>query len=262
MEYYLDAGARGIALDHKLLIEGRELKKQDRGECVLQSPERAVGVVVSLKRLLAQDSCQWRGDRAEAFDEPMIVARQLKECPDRARRVGRQLVLDGLNFLRVDLDAVCRNHMPEVGHHALAERTLRLLDEEAVLLQLGEDEVDVAKMLRPCPAVYQDIVKENKHEPVKTQVQDVVHKSLKCCRRVRQSEGHDEELEQPFVPAERCLLHVGVMHLHLMVPEAQVKLGQEDCTPAFVDEFFDHRNRVLTLDGLAVQGAIADAHAP
>jgi hypothetical protein len=29
--------------------------------------------------------------------------------------------------------------MPEVGHRAFAERTLLLLDEEAVFLQLGED---------------------------------------------------------------------------------------------------------------------------
>jgi hypothetical protein len=78
----------------------------------------------------------------------------------------------------------------------------------------------MAEMLRPCSDVYQDINKEDKHELAKIWAQDVVHESLECHQRVRQAEGHAEELEQPFVHAERRLLHIVVKHLHLMVPGA------------------------------------------
>jgi hypothetical protein len=53
MEYCPDAGARGIALNHELLIKSRELEKWGCGERVLQSQERDVGVVIPLERLLA-----------------------------------------------------------------------------------------------------------------------------------------------------------------------------------------------------------------
>jgi hypothetical protein len=43
--------------------------------------------------------------------------------------------------------------MTEVGHCALAESTLGTLDEESLLLQLGEDKVEMAEMFRPRRAV-------------------------------------------------------------------------------------------------------------
>jgi hypothetical protein len=39
--------------------------------------------------------------------------------------------------------------MAQVTHCALTESTLGTLDDEVLLLQLGEDKVEVAQMLRP-----------------------------------------------------------------------------------------------------------------
>jgi hypothetical protein len=58
-------------------------------------------------------------------------------------------------------------------------------------------------------------------------VEDVVHQCLECPQHVRQSERHDEELEQPLICAEGSLLDAVFMHPHLMIAGPQIQLGEE-----------------------------------
>jgi hypothetical protein len=53
----------------------------------------------------------------------------------------------------------------KVGHRAFAELTLRVLDVEAMILQLGKHQMDVAEVLRPRHTINQDVVEEHKYEP-------------------------------------------------------------------------------------------------
>jgi hypothetical protein len=64
---------------------------------------------------------------------------------------------------------------PKIGHGAHAKVTLGTLDEEVVLLQLGEDEVEV---FRPRRAVYKDVIEEDEDEPVEEGAQHFVHQDL------------------------------------------------------------------------------------
>jgi hypothetical protein len=74
--------------------------------------------------------------------------------------------------------------MAKVGHLPRVEWALGLLDEKSVLLQRGEDEVDMLEVFRPRGAIKKDIVEEDQHKPVKERAEDVVHQRLECCRRI------------------------------------------------------------------------------
>jgi hypothetical protein len=122
----------------------------------------------------------------------------------------------------------------------LTESAFGFLDEKTMLLQLGEYKMDVAEVLRPGTNVNQYVVEEDEDKPAEERSENIVHKHLKCHRCVRQAERHDEELEEALVCAEGCLLHIVVVHPDLVVARAQIKLGEEDCTPKFIEKLFQH----------------------
>jgi hypothetical protein len=66
-------------------------------------------------------------------------------------------------------------------------------------------------------------------------MQDFVHDCLKSGWGVAQAELHHQEfkqslMQQSLMRAKSCLLHIGGMHQHLMVPRSHVELGEE-CHP-------------------------------
>jgi hypothetical protein len=120
-----------------------------------------------------------------------------------------------------------------------------------MLLQLGEYKMDVAEVLHPGTIVNQYVIEEDEDKPTEEGSENIVHKCLKRRRRVRQAERHDEELKEALMRAEGCLLHIIVVHSDLVVAGAQIKLGEEDCAPKFIEKLFHHWNWVLVFDRLA-----------
>jgi hypothetical protein len=94
---------------------------------------------------------------------------------------------------------------------------------------------------------------KNKNKPAKEGLEDVIHDGLKSGWRVSQSKGHNEELEVPVMSAERCLRHIIRVHTHLMVPAAEIDLGEEARPLELIQEFIDHRNWKLVLHRLVIQ---------
>jgi hypothetical protein len=94
-----------------------------------------------------------------------------------------------------------------------------------VLLQLGEHEEDMAKVLpmMDCKSVCQ---RKNEHKPVKEVLEDIIHQSLKCVRRIGEAERHDKELKQPLMRSESRLLNVLRPLPYMMIPGPEVQLSE------------------------------------
>jgi hypothetical protein len=84
--------------------------------------------------------------------------------------------------------------MAEIGDGGDPERALGALDKEGVSMEFTEDGVKMAKVVRPRPAVDQNIVKEHEHEAAKKRAQHVAHEGLERGWGVAQPERHHEEL--------------------------------------------------------------------
>jgi hypothetical protein len=82
-------------------------------------------------------------------------------------------------------------------------------------------------VFRPRSAVYQDVLEEDEDTMSEKQLQDGVHERLERRGHVGEAERHHQELEVAVMGAERRLVNVVWMHPHLMVPTAQIKLGED-----------------------------------
>ena len=112
-----------------------------------------------------------------------------------------------------------------------------------------------------CRAVYENIIKENQHELTEEGAQDIIHECLKGSRGVAQPKRHHQELVEAVVCAERRLVEVSRIHADLMIPRAQVKLGEEPGAVEFVQELVDHWYGKSVLDGDGVEFPVVDAWA-
>jgi hypothetical protein len=83
------------------------------------------------------------------------------------------------------------------------------------------------QVLGPRRAVDKYVIEKHQHKPLEVGVEDVVHQSLESGRGIGEPKRHDQELEVAMVGAERCLGDVVGVHPHLVVPGAEVKLGEE-----------------------------------
>ena len=118
------------------------------------------------------------------------------------------------------------------------------------------------QVLRPRRAVDQDVVEENQHEPAEEGAEHIVHQRLKCRRGVGEPKRHHQELEVAVVGAERRLLDVRRVHAHLVVPRAEVELGEVLGPMELVEELVNHRDRELVLGHAVVEFPVVDAEAP
>jgi hypothetical protein len=107
--------------------------------------------------------------------------------------------------------------MANVTNCALVESTLGTLDDEVMFLQLGEDKVEVAQVLRPWRTVNENVVEEYENKQSKKGLENLVHQCLKCRRCIHQAERHDQELEEAFMSAERHFVDIVKVHAHLVV---------------------------------------------
>ena len=115
------------------------------------------------------------------------------------------------------------------------------------------------EMLGPRRAVNENVVEENQHEPAEEGAEHIVHQCLECRRGVGEPKRHHQELEVAVVGAESGLLDVRRVHPHLVVPGAEVKLGEVLRPMELVEELINHRDRELVLRGLGVEGVVVDA---
>lgn len=152
--------------------------------------------------------------------------------------------------------------MVEIGHGLPAKITFGPLEEELMILQGLEYRADMAQVICPGRAINQYIIEKDNDEPAQKWLEHVVHEGLERCQGVGEAEGHDEELEQTLMSAERCFLDVVRVHAHLVVPRAHVELREEFGTAEFVEQLLDHRYGELVFDRDHVERPVVDAEPP
>jgi len=84
----------------------------------------------------------------------------------------------------------------------------------------------VAQVLGPGVAVDEDVVEENKDKATQERAQHLIHESLEHRRCIGQPDWHDQELVEALMHAERGLVDVLQVHEHLVIPKAEVELGE------------------------------------
>jgi hypothetical protein len=134
--------------------------------------------------------------------------------------------LDRLHLGRVHGYSTLQDDVAKVGDRCLTERALALFDSKLVLTQNKEDEPNMLQVLGPCAIVYQNIVKEHKHELSEVGTQHVIHQHLECKWGVGHPKRHDQELEVAVVCTDRCLGDVVRVHQCLVLAIAEVELGE------------------------------------
>ena len=87
-------------------------------------------------------------------------------------------VTDCLDLSRVHGHAIGRDDVPQVVDGVDAKSTLGALDVEVVLLEGGEDQAQVAQVVRPRVAVDEDVVEEDEDEAMEERAQYLVHERL------------------------------------------------------------------------------------
>lgn len=93
-------------------------------------------------------------------------------------------------------------------------------------------------------------------------LEHIIHERLERSWRVGETERHYEKFEVVVVGSEGCLLNVGGVHVHLMVPQAQVYLGEELGAMELIEELVDHWDQELVLGHLIVERPVVDAEMP
>jgi hypothetical protein len=106
------------------------------------------------------------------------------------------------------------------------------------------------------------IIEKHQYELVEVRAEHVVHQGLECRRGIGKAEWHHQEFIVAVVRPECHYVDVVEVHPHLVVPRAQVELGEEASPVKLVEQLVDHRDGVLVLPCPGVQSAIFDAETP
>jgi hypothetical protein len=105
--------------------------------------ERHLGLGPPPECILAEEVRQRCRNRPVVLNKAAVVPCQAEERADNMHCSQRRPVQHHLDLSLVHGHAGGRNDMDEVGDLLAVERALRLLDEETVFLQGGEDSADV-----------------------------------------------------------------------------------------------------------------------
>jgi hypothetical protein len=83
--------------------------------------------------------------------------------------------------------------VPQVGDVVDAESALGVHDEEAVLVENGEDDPDMLQVFRHRAAVDEDVVEEDEDEAAEESPEHLIHQRLEGGRRITEAERHHQE---------------------------------------------------------------------
>ena len=172
----------GVALDDKLLLKVGEGQHRCRGDGALERLESRGCVVGPHEAMLLKQRGQRGGNGAVVQDKLAVVPHQAQESPHSTRRTGLRPVRHRLHLGGVHGHALLGDDVAEVGDGRHPEGALGAFDEQLVLLQHGEDSMEVSKVVGQRSTIDQNIVKKHKHKPTKERAQDVVHEGFECRR--------------------------------------------------------------------------------
>jgi hypothetical protein len=116
----------------------------------------------------------------------------------------------------------------------------------------------MSEMFRPSGVVDEYVVEEHQHEQRRNGRRTVF---ISTWNVAGQAEGHNQELEQAFMCAERGFGDVVGVHPHLVVAGAEVEFG-EGRPAELVQQLLFHRDQEFVLDRHRVVCLVVDTKAP
>src|SRR3954453_18407205 len=109
-------------------------------------------------------------------------------------------------------------------------------------------------------AIDQDIIDVDNHEFVKEGSENLLDQGLECGGGVSEAKGHDLVLVMAISGTECSFLDIIFVDSNLMIPRAQVNLGEHLGMVKLVHEVLNERDGEPILDGDLVQGAVVHTH--
>jgi hypothetical protein len=106
--------------------------------------------------------------------------------------MGCRPVEDGLHLGGIYGDACLIYDVTEVGDGGGAEGALGALDKELLSPKLGEDDIEMSKVIHPCLAIYKDVFKKYQDEAMKERPKYIVREGLKCRWHVAEPACHHQ----------------------------------------------------------------------
>ena len=93
----------------------------------------------------------------------------------------------------------------------------------------------MTKMIRPCLAIDQNVVKKDEDETTQERPKYVILEGLERSRGIAEPKCHHPQLVEAVVGAKCRLVHIFRLHAHLMVPGPKVQLGEELCAMELIE---------------------------
>jgi hypothetical protein len=200
-------------------------------------------------------------DSRVVWDKTTVVVAHAEEGLEFLEIGGGWPCFDGLYFLGVSGDALCRDDMAQVFDGGLEELALGCFAIELVFAEESKDLVQVFLVVGIVLAVYEDIVNVHDDAFVEEGAEDVLDQGLEGGRSVGKAEWHDLVLEVAVTGAERGLLDVVFMDPDLVVARTEIDLGEDLGAMELVGEVINEGDGEPVLDGDGIQGTIINAHA-
>ena len=129
-------------------------------------------------------------------------------------------------------------------------------------LQLVEDRAKMTHVVSPCVTVNQNIIKEHQHKTTEERAKNIIHQCLERGWGIAQPKGHDQELVEAVVCAERRLVDVPQPHADLMIARAEVELGEVAGPVELIQQLVDHGDGERVFDSERVERPVVNAEAP
>src|SRR4051812_32896397 len=167
--------------------------------------------------ILVHEVGEGGSDSGVVWDKAMIVVAHAEEGLEFLEIGGGWPCFDGLYFLGVGSDALCRDDMAQVLNSSLEELAFGGFAIELVFAEKSKDLAQVFLVVGIVLAVYEDVVNVHDDAFVEEGAEDVLNQGLECGGSIGETKWHDLVLEMAVASAERGLLNVIFMDPDLVV---------------------------------------------
>lgn len=151
--------------------------------------------------------------------------------------------------------------MAEILERVAREGTLTALDKEFLVTEEKENFPQMLRMLAQRGTVHEDVIHEDKKQAMQARAQDAIHDTLKCGRRIAQSEGHVTELVVPLMCFE-CRLFLSWKDTDLVISSPQIQFGEDFCSGQFIKKFVNYWHGKDNLHCEIIEMTVVDAKPP
>jgi hypothetical protein len=167
--------------------------------------------------VFGSESCQRKSNLGVVAYETTEIVGEAQEGPDVFFGRGPRPFLHDSYLVRVNTDTRGIDHMTKEFDRLFEEVTLFELDVVVVLLQEGEDFINMLDMFFEGLGVDEDVIHIHQDILANTGTEELVHGTLESGRSIAKAKGHDK----PFIVSNRscegCLRDICRLNTYLVI---------------------------------------------